>query len=233
MMTREQIELLCRNIQACTGDWKPEGSILLKHDAEQRQIIDEQVEENRGLRSDVHVMQAANASQRQRIEEMEEWKRIVLGTGTDQEAVIRMAAYEYTKVAAQAWKEKFAHLEQQNAAQRELLDKQAKEIDQYKGVAESWRNIHQEEMCYTMREVEALGIDFNESVISAGRALWDVCMERIAELRKAEHQNAALREALTNLHALVKGECPSLLNEDSGGDAQLAMQIEQTLKEHP
>ncbi len=70
-MTREKIELLCRNIQASTGDWKPEESILLKHDAEQRQIVDEQVEENRGLRSDVKLMQQANAKQRQEIERLQ------------------------------------------------------------------------------------------------------------------------------------------------------------------
>lgn len=40
------------------------------HDAEQRQIIDEQVEENRGLRSDVKLMQQANAEQRQQIEQL-------------------------------------------------------------------------------------------------------------------------------------------------------------------
>lgn len=45
--------------------------VLLAHDGEQRQIIDEQVEENRGLRSDVKLMQQANAEQRQQIEELE------------------------------------------------------------------------------------------------------------------------------------------------------------------
>lgn len=44
---------------------------LRLHDAEQRQIIDEQVEENRGLRSDVKLMQQVNAEQRQQIEELE------------------------------------------------------------------------------------------------------------------------------------------------------------------
>lgn len=70
-MTREQIELLCRNIQASTGDWKPEESILLKHDTEQRQIIDEQVEENCGLRRDVRLMQKVNADQRAEIERLQ------------------------------------------------------------------------------------------------------------------------------------------------------------------
>lgn len=45
--------------------------VLLAHDGEHRQIIDEQVEENRGLRSDVKLMQQANAEQRQQIEELE------------------------------------------------------------------------------------------------------------------------------------------------------------------
>lgn len=42
---------------------------------------------------------------------------------------------------------------------------------------------------------------------------------------------AKLREALSELHAQVQGECPSLLNEDSGGDATLALDIESLLKE--
>lgn len=50
--------------------------------------------------------------------------------------------------------------------------------------------------------------------------------QRIEELEK---QNAALREALRELHAVVCGECPSLLDEDSGGDARLALQIEEAL----
>jgi hypothetical protein len=38
-----------------------------------------------------------------------------------------------------------------------------------------------------------------------------------------------LLDALQNLSALVWGECPSLLNEDSGGNSQLAMQIEDAI----
>jgi len=36
-------------------------------------------------------------------------------------------------------------------------------------------------------------------------------------------------ELLAELHALVKGECPSLLNEDSGGNGELALAIEDAL----
>lgn len=35
--------------------------------------------------------------------------------------------------------------------------------------------------------------------------------------------------ALEELYAVVKGECPSLLNEDSGGDAELSLEIESVL----
>ncbi len=38
-----------------------------------------------------------------------------------------------------------------------------------------------------------------------------------------------LLAALEELHALVWGECPSLLNEDSGGDARLDMAIRDAL----
>ena len=38
-----------------------------------------------------------------------------------------------------------------------------------------------------------------------------------------------LAAALEELRALVRGECPSLLNEDSGGDANLDMQIDKAL----
>lgn len=36
-------------------------------------------------------------------------------------------------------------------------------------------------------------------------------------------------DCLEELYALVKGECPSLLNEDSGGDAQLDIRIQDVL----
>jgi hypothetical protein len=46
-----------------------------------------------------------------------------------------------------------------------------------------------------------------------------------ADIRKAEAQRDALLVALKELHALVWGECSSLLNEDSGGDGRLDMAI--------
>ena len=40
-----------------------------------------------------------------------------------------------------------------------------------------------------------------------------------------------MRAALENLHAMVLGECPSLLNEDSGGNGLLAIEIEDLLRQ--
>ena len=44
-------------------------------------------------------------------------------------------------------------------------------------------------------------------------------------------QVSMLKSLLKNLHALVVGECPALLDEDRGGDAKLAMDIEDALKD--
>lgn len=49
------------------------------------------------------------------------------------------------------------------------------------------------------------------------------------QIVKAVNNHDALVDALTELHAQVRGECPSLLNEDSGGDARLSMEIERLL----
>jgi hypothetical protein len=38
-----------------------------------------------------------------------------------------------------------------------------------------------------------------------------------------------LKQLLFELHATVMGECPALLNEDSGGNATLALEIEEAL----
>ncbi len=50
-----------------------------------------------------------------------------------------------------------------------------------------------------------------------------------SELTAARAEVEALRAALIDLRALVQGECPSLLDEDSGGDARLALAIDAAL----
>ena len=51
---------------------------------------------------------------------------------------------------------------------------------------------------------------------------WTSNRERAAKI-------TALTEALTELHAMVVGECPSLMNEDSGGNGELSCQINDLL----
>lgn len=55
----------------------------------------------------------------------------------------------------------------------------------------------------------------------------------IAAKEAAEATIASLRAVLSELVALVRGECPSLLNEDSGGDARLSMTIDAALASLP
>ena len=49
---------------------------------------------------------------------------------------------------------------------------------------------------------------------------------RVDVLNEKQATIGKLVEALSELHAMVRGECPSLLNEDSGGDAELDCNIE-------
>jgi hypothetical protein len=60
-------------------------------------------------------------------------------------------------------------------------------------------------------------------------ALESVADQALASMREATAREAVLRDALEELHAGVCGECPSLLNEDSGGDARLDAAIEAAL----
>lgn len=48
----------------------------------------------------------------------------------------------------------------------------------------------------------------------------------VALLRSLDAENKRLLECLSELATLVRGECPSLLNEDSGGNAHLSMEID-------
>ena len=58
----------------------------------------------------------------------------------------------------------------------------------------------------------------------------DLLAEHFAAWRvKCVANEHRLRNALSELHAIVRGECPSLLNEDSGGSAELAIEIEELL----
>jgi hypothetical protein len=69
---------------------------------------------------------------------------------------------------------------------------------------------------------EALEADFWEGV-------GDPEILAAAELRRLERVNAEQQRLLAELHALVWGECPSLLNEDSGGNSALDLDIRAAL----
>ena len=60
---------------------------------------------------------------------------------------------------------------------------------------------------------------------------YDVGELDVPETQK-DKEISELVEALGELYAQVKGECPSLLNEDSGGDAILDYKIEQALNKY-
>ena len=62
------------------------------------------------LRAEIVELGAALDAEREKVKELKEWQRVVVGTGTDQEAVVRMAATEYTKTAVQCWKDENAKL---------------------------------------------------------------------------------------------------------------------------
>lgn len=49
-------------------------------------------------------------------------------------------------------------------------------------------------------------------------------------MREARERIRALEKALEELHAMVRGECPRLLNEDSGGSAELDLRIRSLLE---
>jgi hypothetical protein len=55
------------------------------------------------------------------------------------------------------------------------------------------------------------------------------CADRDRIQRETEAENARLREALQELFALVRGECPRLLDEDRDGDARLSIEIDAAL----
>lgn len=61
----------------------------------------------------------------------------------------------------------------------------------------------------------------------------DALIKLKARPTPSQDREAVFRELLRELHAIVKGECPSLLNEDSGGFAELDIKITAALTTHP
>lgn len=51
------------------------------------------------------------------------------------------------------------------------------------------------------------------------------------EVQQLQSKLERCKNLLGELFAMVDGECPSLLSEDSGGDAELGLQIEEALSD--
>jgi hypothetical protein len=68
-------------------------------------------------------------------------------------------------------------------------------------------------------------VDVLESNIAG--AIASTCSHAIAA---KDAEMAKIREALRELHAMVLGECPALLNEDSGGNGELDLSIRAALE---
>ena len=68
--------------------------------------------------------------------------------------------------------------------------------------------------------------DWQQSItVALGRAGGAFYSDVPIHIRQLRKELATGKRLLAELHALVRGECPSLLNEDSGGDARLALAI--------
>lgn len=78
------------------------------------------------------------------------------------------------------------------------------------------------EQAETIRQLQARERDLENALVR---------QERLKDT--AEARCATLTAALEELYATVKGECPSLLNEDSGGSAQLDAQVSAALAAAP
>lgn len=61
-------------------------------------------------------------------------------------------------------------------------------------------------------------------------AVDNVCLREAEPFLTDNSNQEKPKKLLKELYILVKGECPSLLNEDSGGDSKLAIEIEEILK---
>lgn len=158
-MTREEIEFLAHT-EMFTG-FKDK---LLEHDASQRTLIEQQAKE---------------------LAELREWKRIILGTGTDQEAVIRMAATAYTRIAVEAWRSEVA-----------LRDA---EIDRLKVTH--------------MAEIERLKINHKEINVEFNR-LNEVITQQMGEIEQLTVELKQLKELNHPICLICGAEKPCALNDD-------------------
>ena len=105
------------------------------------------------------------------------------------------------------------------AAQRDAAMKSLQEL--YDTPLARYMQQYKDEAAQHRATIERLEGELVEASTAHSRAL--------AGMMIARDDRDRLRDALRELKALVQGECPSLLDEDSGGDAALALRIEAAL----
>ena len=254
MMTREDVTKLYDAL--CAVGQSAAAVAFLTHDQAQRAVIVEKEEKLLVLERTIPVMNQMIEQQRlqtesdrhaysllnerceqqaKRIQELEERLCIDYCYVHNPNDPTNPTKQTLTEDQKKTFPDKIYCLEADVQLRDEKIEQQAKELERLQEVTTAWRNIQQEEMCYVMREIEALGIDINKSVISDGKALWDVCMDRIAELRKAEQENKTLREVLQDCLPILKedieacGPCDHGVNHCICGLKSLAEQVQHAL----
>lgn len=83
---------------------------------------------------------------------------------------------------------------------------------------------------HRIKELEAENLRIKSERDEAGALFTKGTMECLEAAQKVQAENERLRHLLRDLHALVWGECPSLLDEDSGGDSKLALEVDAAMK---
>jgi len=140
-------------------------------------------------------LQAALDAEREKVKELEEWQRVVVGTGTDQEAVVRMAATEYTKTAVQCWKDENAKLTAKLAALQAQLAQPIRVCQGCGRVSrDGWVTARYEcdELCGSLQCPDCQCIDLE---INTAKELATLCMQAQAQLRQVEGELAAMKGA--------------------------------------
>lgn len=173
------------------------------------------------LQATIAQLQATLAAREARIRELEDWQNIVLGSGTDQETVIRMAANEYTKTAVQCWKDHTKKIEAERDAAVQEVERLKKEYIRYKlecydvrrQLAASQQRVRELELDVTHRDRTV------QEHIAKQQELQATLAAREARIEQWEASQAAMRkerqeaiEYLERLFFSMAPQCVSLGN---------------------
>ena len=161
------------------------------------------------LRAEIVELGAALDAEREKVKELKEWQRVVVGTGTDQEAVVRMAATEYTKTAVQCWKDENAKLTAQLATLQAQLAALTTAHQSWTEVLGEWLwNCTNLLGDYNIKTADDFNIELNRRVMWLTNNLEHtltppVTREEQQQIQDLTHTNARLKEALQGMLKLV------------------------------